>query len=384
MRRRDEEKAETEERLSKGSLASTRLRTALPGETGKLGTSCSLSLSLFPSQPNGNNTLGINNLLGKKNRTSYSKLDHQQSPSRSSSSSPRLNAFAVGEPRSPSCLPQQHLTRTTRRTNLQYESPRSPSNTRPLTTLRSAALLDLLSQSTSTPSPTTLAYLRHSVGLRSSTTSSSSTSKPLVRPSYLASHAFLRPNAALSTLDSTFSIVLAALDAAGDSAPTYSATSVEGVLEGVAIAASLVLAQLSAVNSSASSTRPTSSTTSIHSPTLTYIIRFLTSPPIRINPKRVEEDVVERCVRSLNTTIDALEGFTPSTSSVSNDAAFVTILRLKLISTRSVLDSRPQERVQAPVHLDEEPTTSADPDLAFLISDLVRAVSLPPSSHVII
>jgi hypothetical protein len=222
-----------------------------------------------------------------------------------------------------------------------------------------AALLELLSEASGfkRASPTTLAYLRHALGL-----GPPHAVKPLVQPGILAARLCQRSDASLTTIDSALAVVNAALDAQGASTPTYAATSVEGVLEAVAIASSLLTSQLE---------QSASSSSTIQTPTIEYIIRLLSHPPIHITSKDVDDSAVERCLGSLNSASTLLAAFTL----LPTDAAFLGQLQQRIASTRSLLDAKPVARIGAPFNLDEK-VTSADPDIAFLIDDLVRTYSL--------
>ncbi|ORY69177.1 mediator complex subunit Med5-domain-containing protein [Leucosporidium creatinivorum] len=222
------------------------------------------------------------------------------------------------------------------------------------------ALLDLLSEASGskTASPTTLSYLRHAFGL-----GAPHAVKSLVQPGILAARLWQRSDASLTTIDSALAVVNAALDAQGASAPTYAATSVEGVLEAVAIASSLLASQLE---------QSASSSSSIQTPTVDYIIRLLSHPPIRITSKDVDDSAIERCLGNLNSASTSLSTFAP----LPTDAAFLGQLQQTIASTRSLLDAKPVERIGAPFNLDEK-VTSADPDIAFLIDDLLHRSTTP-------
>lgn len=152
-------------------------------------------------------------------------------------------------------------------------------------------------------------------------------------------------------LDQVLAIVSPALLAGGEGTPSYTTTQPSEVLEGVAIASSLIIAQLT-LNPSA------------QTPTLNYISHFLSHLPLRMHRKDLNDESIERCVAALAPTLDALAAFP--------DSVFLQQLHLRLSTLHSLIATTTPLRVIPPADLNEC-TTFPDPDMTILVHSFVRS-----------
>lgn len=190
-------------------------------------------------------------------------------------------------------------------------------------------------------------YLRHSIGLKASP----SGSKSLVQPGYLARRAL--ETCAPAALDLVLTAVNNAVQTSD--AAVYAATTVEDVLGAVTKASALVAAR-------AAGALPLSA----QSPAVSYVQLLLAKPPLPWTTLASDEDSLQAALAAIRSALDALA----SRNAAPAESAFREQLHTQLQGVAALLDKTPQEDPAPPIDLNEA-TSFPDPDVAFLMADLV-------------